>query len=122
MNTKMNVKKLLVAAGVVILGVALFFAGTTFAQTDEGNSGREWSEMMGGQGWEHESMHTSSEGVECPYDADHADHADHAGHHADHMDGWEAPYGAMHGAYGGMMGDWAQPESGRDAPAGEAAE
>lgn len=123
----MNVKKWFVAAGVVILGVALFFAGTTFAQTDEGDFDRDWSEMMDGEGWEHGWMHNSAEGsaedVECPYGAD------HAAYHADHMDGWEGSegweehHGAMHGAYGNMgsdmMGDWGQPESRPAAPSGE---
>ena len=112
MNTKMNAKKWLLAAGAVILGVALFLAGTTFAQTDEGDSGHGWSEMMDGEGWEHRSMHTSSEGVECPYYAHHTNHMKG-------MDGREQHHGAMHGAYGRMMGDWVQPERDPDAPAGE---
>jgi len=120
----MDAKKWLLAVGVVILGFALFFAGTTFAQSDEDNSDREWMQMMNGEVWEHGPMHgwgyaaekasrgASEEGAECPGYADHANHVDH-------MDGWEEHHGAMHGAYGDMMRDWAQPTGSPDAPAGE---
>lgn len=121
----MNGKKVLVVAGVVVLGIALFLTGATFAQSDEGGYDREWSEMMGGEGWDHGSMHAWDDhpehGTECPEYANHADHADHADH-MDGWDGWEEHHGAMHGAYGDMMGGWAQPEGVPDAPAEDSGE
>lgn len=117
----MNAKKWLLVAGALILGGALFFAGTTIAQSDDGDVDREWSEMMGGEGWEYGSMHAWDDhpehGAECP------EYADHAGQ-AHHMDGWDGRehHGAMHGAYGDMMGDWVQPEVRPDAPGEDSGE
>lgn len=87
----MSVKKLLLVAGVVLLGVALFFAGTSFAQSGGDDDDQRWSGMMGGReyGRMHEWANGSQDGAGFP----------------DHMDGWY-DRGAMHGAYGDMMDDW----------------
>lgn len=87
----MSVKKLLLIVGVVLLGVALFFAGTSFAQSGGDDDDQAWSGMMGGReyGRMHDWANGSRDGAGFP----------------DHMDRWD-DYGAMHGAYGDMMGDW----------------
>jgi hypothetical protein len=87
----MSVKKLLLAVGVIVLGVTLFFAGTSFAQSGGDDDDQGWSGMMGGRGYGR--MHEWGNGPQ-----------DGTGF-AEHMDGWDHP-GTMHGAYGDMMGSW----------------
>lgn len=95
----MSVKRLLVAAGVLGFGVALFFAGTSFAQSGGGDDDRGWSGSM--SGWGYGRMHSWSNGSQ-----------DSPGF-PEHMGGWDHP-GAMHGAYGDMMGDWGRQTPGDD--------
>lgn len=87
----MSVKKLLLAVGVIVLGVTLFFAGTSFAQSGGDDDDQGWSGMMGGReyGRMYEWANGSQDGAGFP----------------DHMDGWD-DHGAMHDAYGNMMDDW----------------
>ena len=109
----MNVKKLLLVVGVVLLGVALFFAGTSFAQSD-GDDDEVWYGMMGGRGWGHGTMHGWDDDAEGgPYGDMMGDEAYHDAMHEAHgnMMGDEAYHDAMHEAHGDLTDGW-PPNSG----------
>lgn len=127
----MNVKKLLLVVGALVLAVVLFFAGTSFAQSGQGNDERGWSDMM--DGWGYGRMHdwtnrSDAQSGESDGDQDWSGMMDGWGYgrmhewgngaqdssgFPGHMDGWEHPR-TMHGVYGDMMGNWGSQNSGAD--------